>query len=80
MTRLKQYELVRVRLLLKKPEEYDDWNVNQRAPAIGDVGTLLDTLFAPGAPNSYVVESSGQDGITIWLSGFLEEEIESVSP
>ena len=78
MEGLKQYELVRVRQLLKPAVEYDGWRVNQRPPQVGDVGTLLDILHAPGLPDRYVVESSGTNGITAWLGDFAAEELEAV--
>jgi hypothetical protein len=37
---------------------------------------LIDILQAPGVPDGYVVESSGSDGITVWLCTFASEEIE----
>jgi hypothetical protein len=78
MERMKQYRLVRVRQLLQPAGEYDGWRVNQRPPQVGDVGTLLDILNAPGLPDRYVVESSGADGITVWLGDFAAEELEAV--
>jgi hypothetical protein len=78
MERLKQYGLVRVRQLLRPGVEYDGWRVNQRPPQVGDVGTLLDILHAPGTPDRYVVESSGADGITVWLGDFAAAELEAV--
>ena len=73
---LRQYGLVRIRRLLNAPDTYDGWRVNQRLPRVGDVGTLLDVLTAPGHPDRYVVECSGEDGISVWLADFLAEEIE----
>jgi hypothetical protein len=73
---LKEYEMVRVRQLLRAPEEYDGWGFNQRSPRVGDVGCIVDILQAAGLPDGYVVESSGPDGITIWLGIFLAEELE----
>jgi hypothetical protein len=75
---LKQYGLVRVRQLLQPAAEYDGWRVNQRPPQVGDVGTLLDILRAADLPDRYVVESSGADGITVWLGDFTAEELEAV--
>jgi hypothetical protein len=77
-TQLAQYQLVRVRRLLHESPHYDGWKVNQRPPALGDVGTIIDILQAPGVPDDYVVESSGADGVSIWLGDFLEEELEPV--
>jgi hypothetical protein len=73
---LRQYGLVRIRQLLKPPAEYDGWRVNQRPPAVGDVGTLLDILHAAGHPDRFVVESSGPDGVPVWLGDFAAEELE----
>jgi hypothetical protein len=76
MAELKQYAVVRVRQLLRPPEHYDGWRLNQRLPRIGDKGTIVDILHASGLPESYVVESSGADGVTIWLGDFSPEELE----
>ena len=76
LTPFKQCETVRVRQLIQSADDHDGWRINQRRPLPGDVGTLLDILTSPGLPNKYVVECSGQDGISIWLADFFEEEIE----
>ena len=73
-----EYQLVRIAKLLRAPEDYDGWKVNQRLPAVGDVGTLLDILRAAGQPDRYVVECSGPDGTTIWLDDFDAGELEAV--
>lgn len=74
---LHQYNLVRIRQLLRRPDEYDGWSLNQRAPRIGDTGAIVDILHAAGLPDHYVVESSGPDGITIFLGEFVAEELEA---
>src|ERR1035441_7233992 len=58
MPELKQYSVVCVRQLLHQPEHYNGWRVNQRAPQVGDKGTIVDILRAPGIPVNYVVECS----------------------
>jgi uncharacterized protein (DUF3820 family) len=73
---LRQFGLVRIRRLLQPPETYDAWKVNQRPPQVGDVGTLLDILQSLGLPDRYVVESSGADGVSVWLGDFAAEELE----
>jgi hypothetical protein len=73
---LRQYERVRVRQLLKPPGEYDGWGFNQRLPEVGDVDYLVDILHTPGVPDSYVVEASGPDGVTVWLGDFAAAELE----
>jgi hypothetical protein len=74
---LRLYALVRVRQLLRSPEEYDGWHVNQRPPRIGDLGTIVKILKAPELPLNYVVEASDPDGATVWLGDFLEDELEA---
>jgi hypothetical protein len=49
-------------------------------PAVGDVGTLLDVLIAPGVADRYIVESSDGNGTTVWLGDFLADELEVVQP
>ncbi len=76
MSVLEQYSLVRIVKLKHPPEKYDGWRLNQRGPQIGDIGTVLDILHAPGFPDDYVVESSGPDGVDIWLGDFDADELE----
>ena len=77
MAELKEYAAVRIRKLLHPPEHYDGWHLNQRPPQIGDKGIIVDILRASGQPDRYVVESSGADGVTIWLGDFSTEELET---
>lgn len=70
------YEQVRVVKLISAAEDYDGWRFNKRPPQVGDVGTFIDMLSVAGHPDRYVVESSGDDGITIWLADFSEDELE----
>jgi len=73
----KLYSAVRVRQLSQPSTSYDPWQLNQRSPQVGDVGVFIDLLRAPGAPDRYVVEMSGADGVPVWLSEFFVEELES---
>ena len=75
MAVLQQYQLARVVQLRYPVTTYDGWRVNRRPPAIGDMGTIVEILHAPGLPNKYVVESSDADGIAIWLADFDAEEL-----
>jgi hypothetical protein len=45
----------------------------ERAPRVGDVGTVVDIV-----PNvsAYLVECIGDGGLTIWLASFDEAELE----
>ena len=73
---LVQYERVRVRKLVQPVDSYDGWRGNVRPPAVGDIGSLIDTLNAKDLPPKYVVEMCASDGTPIWLSDFWAEEIE----
>ena len=77
-TLLQRYGLVRVIQLRYPLDAYDGWRINRRPPAVGDMGTIVEILHAPGLPSKYVVESSDADGITIWLDDFDAEEIEPI--
>lgn len=47
----------------------------QRAPRLGDIGTIVE--LQPSSDGSrYLVESDDGDGEIIWLASFSEEEIE----
>lgn len=70
------YRRVRVIRLVQPPDSYDSWSLNQRAPQVGDVGTYIDRLRAPGLPDVYVVEMCDANGVPVWLSDFLAEELE----
>ena len=74
---LPQYSLVEVVQLLHLPKNYDGWRINQRSPAVGDRGYIVDVLYATGQI-AYVVESSAADGTTIWLGDFQREELRPV--
>ena len=76
---VKQYEQARVRQLIRSTETYNGWRVNTRAPQVGDVGTVVDILSAPGLPDNYVVECSAPDGRTLWLGDFTAEELEPLA-
>jgi hypothetical protein len=63
---LRQYQLARVVQLKQPLDAYDGWGANQRAPQV----------TAPGLPETYIVESCGPGGVTIWLADFLADELE----
>jgi hypothetical protein len=68
---LPENSLVEVVELLHSPEHYDGWKVNQRPPAIGDRGVVVDRL----SEDDYIVECSGPDGVDIWLGDFKRREL-----
>jgi hypothetical protein len=47
---------------------------------IGDVGTIVMVLTAPGTRTAYEIESVDHDGSTRWLATLFADEIERISP
>lgn len=78
LAKLVPFNLVRIRQLLQPLDDYDGWKVNQRPPAIGDVGAIVEVLHAAGHADRYVVECLGPDGVDIWLTDFLADELEPI--
>ena len=76
--RSKMYSKVKVVQLIGSTTDYDGWKVNQRNPMVGDTGTLIDVLDAPDLPSKFVVEKSDENGITIWLADFFQEELDLI--
>jgi len=75
---MKPFDTVRVVRLLKSSENYDDWGWNIQPVAVGDTGALVDVIEVKGGSDGYVVENVADDGTTVWLAIFREEEIEPV--
>jgi hypothetical protein len=63
---LRYYARVRVVDLKQSPGNYDCWQLNRRPPQIGDVGTIVDVLTVPDAPDTYVVE--------VWVTNHLTHQ------
>lgn len=72
---LKPYACVRIYQLIQPAESYNGWRVNQRAPKIGDYGTVVDVLTAEGLQDKYIVENCQPDGSSLWLAEFYAEEL-----
>ena len=60
MSRLKEYQEVRIVRLVQPPEHYDGWRDNERPPPVGDTGCIVEILRKAGLPDYYMVESSSQ--------------------
>jgi uncharacterized protein YjaZ len=74
---MKRYDVVKVKSLVAAIGR-NGWNVNARAPRVGDIGTVVEILNAEGQDAQFVVESVAADGTTIWLADFTAEELEVV--
>lgn len=75
---MQSYTRVRVHLLLHPQSAYDGWKLNRRPPQVGDVGTFIQMLSAPGLSDRYVGEMTDPGGDPIWLADFVAEEIEDI--
>jgi hypothetical protein len=75
--KLSLYSLVRVRKMVEPVDSYDGWKYNRKVPSIGEIGTLIEILYAKDLPPKYVVESIAEDGSPLWLSEFWAEELEA---
>jgi len=74
---MKRYDVVKVKSLVTAIGR-NGWNINARAPRVGDIGTVVEILKAEGQDAQFVVESVAADGTTIWLADFTAEELEVV--
>jgi len=70
-----QYSEVKIVALSKPADAYDSWGVNRRAPAIGDIGTIVEILRSEAGAVTYVVECVNPDGTSEWLDDFTESEL-----
>ncbi len=79
MALIKQYEMVRIARLHYAPEHYSSLEHNDRLPAIGDIGCVIEIFQKPGLPDGYLVECPKADtGENIWLCTFMADELERV--
>ncbi|MBK6539751.1 MAG: hypothetical protein IPG10_00380 [Flavobacteriales bacterium] len=79
MTQIKQYDLVRIVRLHNAPEYYGSLEHDERLPAIGDIGCVIEIFEKPGIPDGYMVECPKADtGENIWQCIFMTDELEPV--
>lgn len=72
---LRPYDTVCVKRISPRARA-NGWRVNQRAPQLGDAGTIVDVIPGVDEPELYIVECSDSEGSTVWLGEFTAEEIE----
>jgi hypothetical protein len=75
---LKLYSIVKIIRLIRGADDYNGWNLNRESPKVGETGTIVEILYAKDLLDCYVVEKADLDGTTIWLSDFVEEELEPI--
>lgn len=72
-------QVVRVVALREGERPFDGSEGAARPPAVGDLGTVVEVLRAPGLPPRFLVEAVAEDGVTTWLAEFDEVELALVS-
>ena len=76
VTRLQEYDVVRVIELLRANRPFDGSDGIRRPTRVGDVATICHE-YDPGDPAAMVaVEMVDDDGSTIWLADFERGELE----
>ena len=82
MTRIVEYDTVRVVALQGSPESHLAFSECARPPAVGDVGTVVD-LTEPHDPDDsrtrFVVESNEGGAAMTWLAEFSRDELQVLS-
>ena len=71
---LRQGDAVRVVQLREPAVQHLAVANTQRAPRLGDLGTIIELQPSDGVTR-YLVESDDGDGEIVWLAAFDEEEI-----
>jgi hypothetical protein len=79
MPTLKQSDVVRVRSTDHVPVD-DASRFGQRLPRVGDTGTIIGMVRAPGIVDAFMVKSVADDGSTLWVAGFTADALEVVTP
>ena len=79
MTRLREYDEVRIVRLNLPTRPFDGTDGAKRPPRIGDTGIVVYEHDAATQAKSYSVENVTSDGATVWLADFDQEELELVS-
>ena len=71
---MKPYDVVQIAKLGSQARS-DAWKINERAPRVGDSGTIVEVNQMEGQPDSYIVECVDEDGHTVWLAEFSSDEL-----
>ena len=79
MRTIAEHDTVRVVALTGSPADHLIRSTSERAPRVGDVGTVVDiTARLGGIGRHYTVELSHPDARHIWLAVFAAHELEIV--
>lgn len=72
---IEELDIVRIVKLLQDDRQCDGTAGVQRAPRIGDTGTVVHVHAVDGAAKAYTVEDVDASGYTIWLADFHLDEL-----
>ncbi len=75
---LVEFQTVQIRALLREDSAYDPFGDNERAPRVGDEGTVVDVRGEPRGQYEYTVECGRPDGTCVWVADFVAEELEAI--
>ena len=80
MDDIREFDTVRVVQLVGSPESHLAVSFAQRAPAIGDEGTVLElpSVNFNGQTMGFIVESTEGGAKCVWLAEFSRDELEVV--
>ena len=73
-----EFQTVQIRALLREDSAYDPFGDNERAPRVGDRGTVVDVRGEPRGQYEYTVECGRPDGTCVWIADFVAEELEAI--
>lgn len=80
MSRIVEFDTVRVVALHGTPESHLATVDAERPPRVGDLATVVDLVAGPpGAGARYVAETCHPDGRIVWLAEFSSDEVEFVA-
>ena len=79
MPALKLADVVRVRSIERLPDD-DALRFGRRLPQVGDAGTIVGIVRAPGIVDAFMVKALDADGATAWVAGFTADALERIAP
>ena len=66
-----QYSVVKI-ISINRKINADDFDLNKRAPKVGDIATIIEIYEKPSL--GYELECTDKNGITEWLATFAPED------
>lgn len=73
-----EFQTVQIKALLREDGAYDPFGDNDRAPRMGDRGTVVEVRGKPSGQYEYTVECGRPDGTCVWIADFVAEELEAI--